>query len=106
MEIQVLPEPNYPVSPDQSIERKTHSEAFTLALQQGLAAAQISSFAALSDWGVGKSSLLLRFATQHYTSKFRGEYLQGLSRRACSSAREEEVTSSTTRFREFLQQNE
>ena len=62
MEIQVLPEPNYPVSPEQFIGRKTPSEAFTLALQQGLAAGRISSFAVLGDWGIGKSSLLLKFA--------------------------------------------
>jgi hypothetical protein len=62
MEIQVLPEPNYPVSPEQFIGRKTSSEAFTLALQQGLAAGRISSFAVLGDWGIGKSSLLLKFA--------------------------------------------
>jgi len=58
----VLPEPNYPVSPDQFVGRKAHSEAFTLALRQGLAAGRISSFAALGDWGIGKSSLLLKFA--------------------------------------------
>lgn len=62
MEVQVLPEPNYPVSPDQFIGRKTHSEAFSLALQQGLSAGRISSFAVLGDWGIGKSSLLLKFA--------------------------------------------
>lgn len=62
MEIQVLPEPNYPVSPEQFIGRKTASEAFTLGLQQGLAAGRISSFAVLGDWGIGKSSLLLKFA--------------------------------------------
>ena len=62
MEIQVLPEPNYPVSPDQFIGRKNHSEAFTLAVRQGLAAGRISSFAVLGDWGIGKSSLLLKFA--------------------------------------------
>ena len=62
MELQVLPEPNYPVNPDQFVGRKTHSEAFTLALQQGLAAGRISSFAVLGDWGIGKSSLLLKFA--------------------------------------------
>ena len=61
MELQVLPEPNYPVSPDQFVGRKTPSEAFTLALQQGLAAGRISSFAVLGDWGIGKSSLLLKF---------------------------------------------
>src|SRR2546429_7691053 len=61
-EIQVLPEPNYPVRPEQFIGRKTPSEAFTLALQQGLAAGRISSFAVLGDWGIGKSSLLLKFA--------------------------------------------
>ncbi len=58
----MLPEPNYPVSPEQFIGRKTPSEAFTLALQQGLAAGRISSFAVLGDWGIGKSSLLLKFA--------------------------------------------
>jgi hypothetical protein len=58
----VLPEPNFPAIPDEFIGRRQHIEAFRYALQQGLAAGRTSSFAILGDWGIGKSSLLLKFA--------------------------------------------
>ena len=56
------PEPNFPVRPDEFVGRKQHIEAFREALQQGLTAGRTSSFAILGDWGIGKSSLLLKFA--------------------------------------------
>src|ERR1700752_2621715 len=57
------PEPNFPVRPDEFVGRSHHIEAFREALQQGLTAGRTSSFAAiLGDWGIGKSSLLLKFA--------------------------------------------
>jgi len=56
------PEPNFPVRPDEFVGRSHHIEAFREALQQGLTAGRTSSFAILGDWGIGKSSLLLKFA--------------------------------------------
>jgi hypothetical protein len=56
------PEPNFPVRPDEFVGRSHHIEAFRKALQQGLTAGRTSSFAILGDWGIGKSSLLLKFA--------------------------------------------
>src|SRR5947209_15927958 len=56
------PEPNFPVRPDEFVGRRQHIEAFREALQQGLTAGRTSSFAILGDWGIGKSSLLLKFA--------------------------------------------
>ena len=59
----MLPEPNFPVKPDHFIGRTQQLEEFRQALQFGLAAGRTSSFAILGDWGIGKSSLLLKFAT-------------------------------------------
>lgn len=59
----MLPEPNFPVEPDHFIGRTEHTEAFRKALQVGLTTGRTSSFAILGDWGIGKSSLLLKFAT-------------------------------------------
>jgi len=56
------PEPNFPVRPDEFVGRRQQIEAFREALQQGLAAGRTSSFAILGDWGIGKSSLLLKCA--------------------------------------------
>jgi hypothetical protein len=58
----VLPEPNFPVRPDEFIGRNEQVEIFRHAVQQGLVAGRTSSFAVLGDWGIGKSSLLLKFA--------------------------------------------
>jgi hypothetical protein len=60
--MKMLPEPNFPVQPDEFIGRRPEIEAFRLALQQGLLTGRTSSFAVLGDWGLGKSSLLLKFA--------------------------------------------
>jgi AAA ATPase domain len=59
----MLPEPNFPVKPDHFVGRTEHIEAFRQALQFGLTTGRTSSFAILGDWGIGKSSLLLKFAT-------------------------------------------
>ena len=56
------PERNFPVRPDEFVGRRQQVEAFREALQQGLTAGRTSSFAILGDWGIGKSSLLLKFA--------------------------------------------
>ncbi len=59
----MLPEPNFPVKPDEFIGRRSQIEVFCQALQHGLATGRTSSFAVLGEWGIGKSSLLLKFAT-------------------------------------------
>jgi len=58
----VLPEPNFPVRPEEFIGRRRQIETFCQALQQGLRVGRTASFAILGDWGIGKSSLLLKFA--------------------------------------------
>src|SRR6266853_3504804 len=64
------PEPNSPVRPDEFVGRSHHIEAFREALQQGLTAGRTTSFAILGDWGIGKSSLLLKFAALCTQSSF------------------------------------
>src|SRR5438034_2906851 len=59
----MLPEPNFPVKPDEFLGRRQQIQVFRQALQQGLSTGSTSSFAILGDWGIGKSSLLLKFAT-------------------------------------------
>ena len=58
----MLPEPNFPVRPEEFVGRRRQIETFCQALQQGLEAGRTASFASLGDWGIGKSSLLLKFA--------------------------------------------
>ena len=58
----MLLEPNFPVRPKEFIGRRRQIETFCQALQQGLQAGRTASFAILGDWGIGKSSLLLKFA--------------------------------------------
>ena len=58
----MLPEPSFPVSPDEFVGRRSEIDTFREALRHGLAAGRTSSFAILGDWGIGKSSLLLKFA--------------------------------------------
>ena len=58
----MLPEPNFPVRPYEFVGRRQQIDVFRQALRQGLAAGRTSSFAILGDWGIGKSSLLLKFA--------------------------------------------
>jgi hypothetical protein len=59
----MLPEPNFPARPDAFVGRKVQIEIFRQALRQGLITGRTSSFAILGEWGIGKSSLLLKFAT-------------------------------------------
>ena len=58
----MLPEPNFRVRPDEFVGRIREIEIFCQALQQGLVTGRTASFAILGDWGIGKSSLLLKFA--------------------------------------------
>jgi AAA ATPase-like protein len=58
----MLPEPNFPVRPDEFVGRRQQIEIFLQSLQQGLVTGRTASFAVLGDWGIGKSSLLLNFA--------------------------------------------
>jgi hypothetical protein len=59
----MLPEPNFPARPDEFVGRKAQIAVFRQALQQGQSTGRSSSFAILGEWGIGKSSLLLKFAT-------------------------------------------
>ena len=56
----MIPEPNFPANPDEFVGRKPQLEAFRRALQQGRQTGRTPSFAVLGDWGIGKSSLLLK----------------------------------------------
>ena len=58
----MLPKPNFPVRADAFVGRRQQIEIFRQALQQGLQTGRTESFAVLGNWGIGKSSLLLRFA--------------------------------------------
>jgi hypothetical protein len=61
-EAAVIPEPNFPAQPDEFIGRNAQIEAFRQVLAQGLVTGRTPSFAVLGDWGVGKSSLLLKYS--------------------------------------------
>ena len=56
----MLPEPNFRVTPDEFVGRTQEIEILCQALQQGLVTGRTASFAILGDWGMGKSSLLLK----------------------------------------------
>ena len=58
----MLPEPNFPVKPDKFIGRRIHIETFTEALRHSSLTGRMPSFSVLGDWGIGKSSLLLKLA--------------------------------------------
>lgn len=58
----MLPEPNFPARPDEFVGRRSEVDDFREALRHGLAAGRTSSFAILGEWGIGKSSLLWKFA--------------------------------------------
>src|SRR5438046_10333237 len=58
----MVPEPNFPAQPDEFVGRDTQIEAFRQVLAQGLLTGRTPSFAVLGDWGVGKSSLLLKYS--------------------------------------------
>jgi hypothetical protein len=67
----VLPEPNFPVKPDEFIGRQAHIEAFREALRHSAITGRTASFAVLGDWGIGKSSLLLKLAATCSEPNFR-----------------------------------
>ncbi len=58
----MIPEPNFPAKPEDVVGRQEQVQTFRQALQQGLITGRTASFAILGDWGVGKSSLILKFA--------------------------------------------
>jgi len=63
MGVVVLPEPNFPVKPDEFIGRQVHLDTFADALQSSVRTGRMASSAVLGDWGIGKSSLLLKLAS-------------------------------------------
>jgi AAA ATPase domain len=67
----VLPKPNFPVKPDEFVGRQAHIEAFREALRHSAITGRMASFAVLGDWGIGKSSLLLKLAATGSESNFR-----------------------------------
>ena len=58
----MLPEPNFPVRPDEFVGRSSEIDTFRQTLHQGLVAGRTSSFAILGEWGIGKSGTLGKFA--------------------------------------------
>jgi len=58
----VVPEPNFPATPEQFIGRGDQIHAFEEALRYSSMTDRMTSFAVLGDWGIGKSSLLLKLA--------------------------------------------
>ena len=58
----MVPEPNFPAKPEQFIGRGDHIHAFEEALRYSALTDRMTSFAVLGDWGIGKSSLLLKLA--------------------------------------------
>ncbi len=58
----MLPEPNFPVKPGDFIGRQAHLDTFAESLRHTTTTGRMASFAVLGDWGIGKSSLLLKLA--------------------------------------------
>jgi hypothetical protein len=58
----VIPEPNFPVQPDEFIGRRPQIDAFRHTLRQGIRTGRTPSVAVLGDWGIGKSSLLTKYS--------------------------------------------
>ncbi len=67
----MLPEPNFPVKPDEFIGRQAHIDSFAEALRHSAMTGRMASFGLLGDWGIGKSSLLLKLAATCSQSNFR-----------------------------------
>jgi len=67
----LLPEPNFPVKPDEFIGRQAYLDAFREALGHSALTGRMASFAVLGDWGIGKSSLLLKLAATCSETDFR-----------------------------------
>src|SRR5690348_5505129 len=59
--VAVIPEPNFPARPDEFVGRNSSIEAFREVLVQGRLTGRTPAFAVLGNWGVGKSSLLLKY---------------------------------------------
>ncbi|HKS75077.1 MAG TPA: hypothetical protein VJQ82_17850 [Terriglobales bacterium] len=59
----MLPEPNFPVPPDEFIGRQVHLDTFADSLLSSASTGRMASFAILGDWGIGNSSLLLKLAS-------------------------------------------
>ena len=57
----MIPQPNFPARPDEFVGRNGPIEAFREVLAQGTLTGRTPSCAVLGDWGVGKSSLLLKY---------------------------------------------
>jgi hypothetical protein len=67
----MIPEPNFPANPDEFVGRQPQIESFRRLVQQGLTVRRTISTAVLGDWGIGKSSLLLKLATICSESNYR-----------------------------------
>lgn len=65
----MLPEPNFPVKPDGFVGRRIHLDAFAEELEYSKVTGRMASFAVLGDWGIGKSSLLLKLAAASSASQ-------------------------------------
>ena len=65
----MLPEPNFPVKPNEFIGRHVYLDAFAEALEYSKTTGRMASFAVLGDWGIGKSSLLLKLAAASSDSR-------------------------------------
>lgn len=61
-EVVVVPEPNFPAKPEQFIGRTDQVRAFDEALRFSALTETMTSFGVLGNWGIGKSSLLLKLA--------------------------------------------
>jgi hypothetical protein len=62
LEVFLIPKPNVPVKPGDFVGREPQIDAFRSILQQGVETGTTSSVAVLGDWGIGKSSSLVKFA--------------------------------------------
>ena len=67
----MLPEPNFPVRPDEFIGRQAYLESFRDSLRHSAITGRMASFALLGDWGIGKSSLLFKLAATCSERNFR-----------------------------------
>lgn len=67
----MIPKPNVPVKPGDFVGRELQIDAFRSILQQGVETGTTSSVAVLGDWGIGKSSLLLKFNATCSESDYR-----------------------------------
>ena len=65
----MLPEPNFSVKPNEFIGRQVHLDAFAETLELSKVTGRMASFAVLGDWGIGKSSLLLKLAATSSDSR-------------------------------------